>query len=133
MTPNGNIYAPGATYRNDYAAEALNYRELFVHELAHVWQYQTGILNPKLSGIFEFVKTGFDYRKAYDYVLKSGRDLIEYGMEQQAAMIADFYLVEKCGEAFGRFNANDESFERKRDLLVEVLANFIANPNYARS
>lgn len=132
MTPNGNIYAPGKMYRTDYAAETLNYRELFIHEMAHVWQFQTGILNPKLSGIFEFVKNGFDYRKAYEYVLEGGRDLIEYGMEQQAAIIADYFLVEKSSEAFGRFNANDESFERTRELLNEVLANFIADPNYAR-
>ncbi len=133
MTPNGRIYAPGRMFRTDYAVETLNYRELFIHEMAHVWQFQTGVLNPKLSGIFEFVKNGFDYRKAYDYVLESERDLIEYGMEQQAAIIADFYLVEKCDETFGRFNSNGETFERTRELLNEVLANFIANPNYARS
>jgi len=133
MTPNGEIYAPGEMYRKDYAAEELNYRELFIHELAHAWQYQTGVLNPKLSGLFEFVKNGFDYSKAYRYVLESGRDLTDYGMEQQAAMVADYFLVEKSGEGFGRHNANTESFERKRELLTEVMANFIANPEYARS
>jgi hypothetical protein len=132
MTPNGEIYAPGAMYRKDYAAQALNYRELFIHELAHVWQYQTGVLNPRLSGVYEFVKNGFNYQKAYRYVLESGRDLVDYGMEQQAAMIADYFLVEKSGETFGRFNANTESFERKRELLVEVMAKFIADPEYAR-
>jgi len=71
MTPNGQIYAPGAMYRKDYAAEELNYRELFIHELAHVWQYQIGVLNPKISGLFEFVKNGFNYHKAYRYVLKA--------------------------------------------------------------
>lgn len=133
MTPNGEIYAPGAMYRKDYAAEELNYRELFIHELAHVWQYQIGVLNPKLSGLFEFVRNGFNYSKAYRYVLESGLDLIDYGMEQQAAMVADYFLIEKSGENFGRHNANTESFERKRELLTEVMANFIANPEYART
>ena len=133
MTPNGEIYAPGTMHRKDYAAEQLNFRELFVHELAHVWQYQTGVLNPRLSGIFEFVRNGFDYRKAYRYVLESKRDLIDYGMERQAAIIADYFLVKKSGEGFGRHNANTESFERKRELLMEVMANFIANPGYARN
>ena len=133
MTPNGQIYAPDEMYRKDYSAELPNYQELFIHELAHVWQYQTGVLNPKLSGLFEFVKNGFSYGKAYRYVLESGRDLIDYGMEQQAAMVADFFLVEKIGEKIGRHNANTESAERKRELLNEVMAKFIANPEYARS
>jgi len=133
MTPNGEIYAPGTMYRKDYAAEELNFKELFIHELAHVWQYQIGVLNPKLSGLFEFVRNGFSYHKAYRYVLESGRDLIEYGMEQQAAMVADYFLVVVSGEGFGRHNANKESFEQKRELLAEVMANFIANPEYARS
>lgn len=133
MTPNGQIYAPGTMYRADYAAEPLNYQELFIHESAHVWQYQIGVLNPKLSGLFEFVRNGFDYNKAYRYVLESGRDLIDYGMEQQAAMIADYFLVEKCGECFGRHNANGESDERKKELLAQVMAKFIADPSYARS
>jgi hypothetical protein len=133
MTPNGQIYAPGSMFRTDYSLEPLNYQELFIHELAHVWQYQTGVLNPKLSGLFEFVRNGFSYGKAYRYVLESGRDLIDYGMEQQAAMVADYFLVEKCGEAIGRHNANSESDERKRELLSEVMAKFIVNPEYVRS
>ena len=133
MTPNGNIYAPGAMYRKDYAAETLNYRELFVHELAHVWQYQTGVLNPRVSGLYEFVRNGFSYHQAYRYVLENGRDLTDYGMEQQAAIIADYFLVVISGEGFGRHNANTESSEQKRELLTEVLANFIADPGYARS
>ena len=115
------------------SAEPTNYQELFIHELAHVWQYQTGVLNPKLSGLIEFVKNGFIYNKAYRYVLEIGRDLIDYGMEQQAAMVADYFLVEKLGESFGRHNANTESDEWKRELLNEVMAKFIANPEYARS
>ncbi len=133
MTPNGQIYAPGEMYRKDYADEPLSYRELFIHELAHVWQYQIGILNPKFSGLWEFVRNGFSYHKAYQYVLEGGRDLIDYGMEQQAAIIADYFLVEKSGEEFGRHNANRESPEEKRELLTKVMAKFIADPEYARS
>jgi len=132
MTPNGEIYAPGTMYRTDYAAEELNYRELFIHELAHVWQYQIGVLSPRIAGLYEFLKNGFIYHRAYRYILESGRDLIDYGMEQQAAMVADYFLIEKSGEGFGRHNANLESPERKRELLLEVMANFIADPGYAR-
>lgn len=133
MTPNGQIYAPDTMYRADYANEPLNYQELFIHELAHVWQYQTKVLNPKLSGLFEFVKNGFNYGKAYRYVLASEKDLTDYGMEQQAAIIADYFLVERCGEGFGRHNANTESFEEKRELLAKVLAKFAADPSYVRN
>lgn len=133
MTPNGQIYAPGTMYRNDYASEPLNYQELFIHELAHVWQYQMKVLNPKLSGLFEFVRNGFSYGKAYRYVLQSEKDLTDYGMEQQAAIVADYFTVEKCGEPFGRHNANAEPDERKRELLLKVLANFISDPAYVKS
>lgn len=132
MTPNGQIYAPSEMYREDYANEPLNYRELFIHEMAHVWQFQTEVLNPKFSGLFEFIRNGFDYRKAYQYVLEAERDLIDYGMEQQAAMIADYFLVEKSDEGFGRHNANTESPEEKRELLKKVMENFINNPAYVR-
>lgn len=133
MTPNGEIYAPAKTYQADFSQAGLNWEELFVHEMTHVWQYQTGVLNPRFSGIFEFVKSGFSYQKAYSYVLESGKDLIDYGMEQQAAIVADYFTVVVSESEFGRHIANTESFERKKELLTEVLAKFIDNPVYAKS
>lgn len=133
MTPNGEIYAPAKTYQADFSQAGLNWQELFIHEMTHVWQYQTGVLSPRFSGIFEFIKNGFDYQKAYSYVLASGKDLIDYGMEQQAAIVADYFLVVVSGSEFDRHNTNTESFERKKELLTEVLAKFIANPKYTES
>lgn len=132
MTPNGEIYAPDLVYQDDYTLYGLNWSEIFIHELTHVWQYQNRVLNPRFAGMLEFVKNRFDYHKAYSYVLASGRDLIEYGMEQQAAMIADYFLVIKSGDDFGRHNANAETFEQKKELLIEVTSRFAADPKYAR-
>ncbi|MGI8786711.1 MAG: hypothetical protein ACR2HG_02970 [Pyrinomonadaceae bacterium] len=133
MTPNGEIYAPDKAYQADYSSAGILWNEFFIHELTHVWQYQTGVLSPRFHGLYEFVRNGFDYQKAYSYVLESGRDLIDYGMEQQAAIVADYFTVAVSGNDFGSHNANTESFERKKELLAEVLAKFIADPNYARS
>lgn len=133
MTPKGEIYAPAKAYQTDFSQAGLNWNELFIHEMAHVWQYQTGVLNPRFNGLYEFVKNGFDYHKAYSYVLQSGRDLTDYGMEQQAAMVADYFLVVVSENDFGRHNANTESFETKKELLAEVMSKFIANPGYAKN
>ena len=37
ITPDGNIYAPGAMFRADFAAEDPWMRAVFVHEITHVW------------------------------------------------------------------------------------------------
>ena len=50
MTPNGEIYVSGSeTYKNDYAKEVSRLRGFFIHEMAHVWQYQLNILREPLS------------------------------------------------------------------------------------
>lgn len=134
MTPNGEIYAVGSrTYSNDYALEGPRLRGFFIHEMAHVWQYQLNILSPASAATSEFILNGFDYAKAYEYELVTGKDLLKFRIEQQAQIIEDYYLIQLEGVqlAPGQMkNGGDPKVYMP--LYFQVLASFLANPGYAR-
>lgn len=134
MTPNGEIYAVGVrTYSNDYALEGPRLRGFFIHEMAHVWQYQLNILSPVSAATSEFILNGFDYAKAYEYELVAGKDLLKYRIEQQAQIIEDYYLIQLEGVQLApgqRKNSRDPKVYMP--LYFQVLASFLANPGYAR-
>jgi hypothetical protein len=129
MTPNGEIYVTGTAYSTDYARASNGLKSFFIHEMCHVWQYQTGILNPILSALGEQLRNSFDYSKAYPYTLTKDKDLLDYGMEQQAAIVADYFQVLKRGLGFSRYNQNTEGLDEKKNLLRRVLTNFIKDPS----
>jgi hypothetical protein len=66
-------------------------RGTFVHELTHVWQYYHGIT--KLSAIWLAVRHLGDYQLAYPYDLSAYDDLVDFNIEQQAAIIEDWWRV----------------------------------------
>ncbi len=83
MAPNGEIYFRN-DYTDDFADARPNLKHLFIHEMTHVWQYQHG-MNVKIRGL---VSWAVNYR----YKLE-GRSLSRYSMEQQASIVADYYLL----------------------------------------
>lgn len=102
MTPDGNIYISSATgshgsaYSSDYSKQAILGQKLvysqsdFIHEMTHVWQYQSGM----------WVKTDWvmqrDWRDSsydYDFSTFGTIDFKKYGIEQQAMITQDFYLL----------------------------------------
>jgi hypothetical protein len=89
MTPNGEIYIAGA-YEQDYSTAETKVRAFFIHEMAHVWQYQLNILSPVGAAIAEYILNVFDYAKAYKYELAPMKDLLRYRIEQQAQIIEDY-------------------------------------------
>lgn len=130
MTPNGEIYANGYPYSNDYAAESLDLRAFFIHEMAHVWQYQNKILRVKLAAVCGQIRHLGNYPEMYKYRLQSGKRLIDYGIEQQASIIEDYYIVIMTGGAefrSGRIQ-NKGSSAKKIRLLKNVMADFAADP-----
>lgn len=135
MTPNGEIYAHGTAYKDDYTADhtpaGLETKAFFIHEMAHVWQWQNNILRVKTSAILETLKHKFDYMEAYKYTLKADADLIEYGIEQQASIIEDYYRVIKRGLGFKENNQNQEPLPARKELLKKVMGNFVSDPSYA--
>jgi len=121
MSPNGHIYACD-NYCSDFSIENSSTKAHFIHEMTHVWQVQNKILNPKISAIKEQIKHKFNYAKSYKYELDQKKDLLDYGMEQQARIIEDYYFLKsELPHVFN--NDHKEDFEA-------VLQNFLKDPSY---
>jgi hypothetical protein len=88
MSPNGSVYFHPDDFIADFSLAPLNTQAWLVHELTHVWQVQ--------QGIKVFKKALFDRR--YRYVLQSGKGFVQYGVEQQARMVEDWYIKQARGE-----------------------------------
>jgi len=61
--------------------------------MTHVLQYQNNILNPITSAIGEMIKHAFHYSDVYKYTLEESKDLLDYGMEQQAVIVEDYFRI----------------------------------------
>ncbi len=131
MTPNGNLYMNDC-YAEDYARSGSYMRSLFIHEMTHVWQFQNKILNPITEAIAEAFKHKFNYSAAYPYTLDASKDLLDYGMEQQAAIVQDHFLLTHEHSTHARDCQNACSNEEKIELFAKVLEKFHANPSYAK-
>lgn len=90
MAPNGRIwFHPGGDcWREDFATAALNMRALFIHEMVHVWQHQTG--PSLLLRRWPFAR--------YHYALVPGKPFAHYGIEQQACIVEDAYVAREAGK-----------------------------------
>lgn len=87
MAPNGEIYLRNH-YREDFSKESLTLQHILIHELAHVWQRERG-MHVRLRG-------AFSWAARYDYELDN-RPLHEYSLEQQAQIIADYFVLIREG------------------------------------
>ena len=128
MAPDGHIYMHGC-YHDDYAAQDALIRSHFIHEMAHVWQFQQGIFKPVAEAIRLSLQNGFNYNAAYAYRLDGKKDLLDFNMEQQACIIQHYFLlkIEKTHE-----NAN-ENADEKIALLEKTLANFFKHRDGAKN
>jgi hypothetical protein len=79
MAPDGDIwFVPGdGLWHEDFAEASDRLQQLFVHELTHCWQHQSGICLPLRRHPF----------CRYDYRIIPGRPLSRYGIEQQAMIV----------------------------------------------
>jgi hypothetical protein len=128
MTPDGFIYAPGSLWRDDFAAPTndLYIEAVFVHEMTHVWQYQNG-KDLVAEGVATFATNLGSYERAYAYDLDTARDLLDYGMEQQASIVEDWFLL---GHHYPPRRLIDQSAASR---YPNVLHAFLDDPRYARA
>ncbi len=77
---------PAERFRQDFTTGTLGDAVWLVHELAHVWQWQTLDGYHPLKAAREHL-TGTD---PYAYTLDPTRALLDYGWEQQAKLIEDW-------------------------------------------
>jgi hypothetical protein len=87
MAPDGHLWfhPKGGLFCDDFCAQGIADQGLFIHEMTHVWQRQQGIFLPLRRHPF----------CRYDYSLKPGWTLRQYGIEQQAEIIRHVFLLRR--------------------------------------
>ena len=82
VSPNGNIYFHPADWVTDFSQCSLGKQSWLIHELTHIWQLQHGLK----------VVRGAIINRRYHYVLEAGKSFFDYGIEQQARMVQDYFV-----------------------------------------
>ncbi len=87
MAPRGHLHFHplGEVYCDDFSTAPLHRQALFIHEMTHVWQTQT-------RGEWYLVLNRMPWAR-YDYALKPGWKLEQYGIEQQARIVEHAFLL----------------------------------------
>lgn len=114
MTPNGEMYFPEEIYKEDFSQVD---QRFFIHEMTHIWQYQLGY-DVEKNGLLLAAKGGYINNAAYRYssIISKQSDLSEFNMEQQADIVADYFIA----------NIHNKSVAKKD--FERVLEKFIKNP-----
>lgn len=101
MAPNGNIYfhPRSLAYREDFSVAEVYLQGLFIHEMTHVWQHQTGTNVRKAI-----------FNRRYRYRLERGKPFRRYGLEQQCEIVRDYFLVSSQRSA-------EPALEQMEDIL----------------
>jgi hypothetical protein len=91
MAPMGHVHfhPRSDSYCDDFSLAPLARQGLFIHEMTHVWQTQT-------RGRWYLVLRRM-FSRRYDYALKPGWKLEQYGIEQQAEIVRHAFLL-RSGE-----------------------------------
>ncbi|MBH1929847.1 type IV secretion protein Rhs [Serratia rubidaea] len=86
MAPNGELWLRKELYRHDFSVNTviIDDKHLFIHELGHVWQHQHGQW-VRMRGLFSWAAE-------YHYRLDR-KKLTDYPLEQQASILADYWLL----------------------------------------
>lgn len=133
MTVSNTVYMDNR-YSEDYTLETNPHlHALLIHELTHVWQYQNKIYNPLVEAAGLALRHKFNYRQAYEFDLVKGKDLMEYGLEQQAEIIEEYFLTKHKGMSAHLDRCINKCSDAERlELYESVLDNFLKNPAYAK-
>ena len=95
MAPMGHLhFHPLAThYCDDFAEAPLALQGHFIHEMVHVWQAQT-------RGRWYLVLRRHPWCR-YDYALRPGLKLAQYGIEQQSEIVRHAFLLRNGARVAG--------------------------------
>ena len=111
MAPNGELYFRN-WYRADFSRERYELQHLFIHEMSHVWQ--------RARGMNIFARGTVSWAVSYRYHL-NGRPLRCYPMEQQAQIIADYFLLSKHGYRIWLGSRDDKMVTYDGDISEECV------------
>jgi hypothetical protein len=101
MTPNGEIWFQEGVYRSDFSSSDYSSQHMFLHEMMHVYQFQ--------RGMFVKARGAFSWAVNYQYRLDK-ENLNEYGMEQQASLVSDYWLLINHGFSGHMQNVNLQDY-----------------------
>jgi hypothetical protein len=89
MAPSGHIHFHPRSphWCDDFAHAPVEVQGLFLHEMTHVWQAQT-------KGPW-YLPLWRNFSRRYDYTLRPGAPLSSYGIEQQAEIVRNAFLLRK--------------------------------------
>lgn len=95
MAPRGHLHfhPAAAHYCDDFAAATLYRQAHFIHEMTHVWQTQT-------LGKWYLTLHRHPWCR-YDYAIKPGWSLAQYGIEQQAEIVRHAFLLRQGAKVTG--------------------------------
>jgi hypothetical protein len=92
ITPAGVPHFSKFVYCADFSNTTADNQWVFVHEIAHVWQWGHSIY-PVNAAVGLFLQNVADYTKAYPYDLAPGNNLSDFNIEQQASIVADYWAL----------------------------------------
>ncbi len=106
---------------------------LFAHEGTHVWQYQNVGLGYIPDSLYNQSKGSILHKsrgRAYQYTLKKSKRFNQYGSEQQAKIIEEYFALKIFKQKPWRC-LNFKSLKRKRFIkLVETIIKRDVNPEF---
>lgn len=122
----------------------------FLHELGHCWQHFVGMAmlhefrqaqsdarkERRAQGLNRSSMSKVDWRKAkhhsvYGYDISDGTDLMDFSMEEQCEIIADYFAWDLWGYKNTKSKAGGATYPTQSQLR-SVLQQFLIDPNYPR-
>lgn len=135
ITHKNRIVIRNNACQNDYSACTDDYfKYVLLHEAAHVWQGQNGLMPGMLKLAFQNYSKLLprnSHHTHYEYTLTPDKPLTAFNVEQQAGIIADYHLYVKNGEQARVFlHASDHAtFEAEKAAYEHTLRPFHQNPS----
>ncbi|MDO4222793.1 MAG: type IV secretion protein Rhs [Acinetobacter sp.] len=89
LSVGGHVYFHPQDVCDDFSQQSLELQAWFIHELVHVWQAQQG-----MAVLWRAL-----FNRRYRYHLQVGKSFYDYGIEQQAQIVQDYFLKKQRGQA----------------------------------
>lgn len=91
ITPNYLPKLAMSIWRFDYSGASNSDKWIFVHEMAHAWQWYHGRNN--VASAIKLALRYKNYEDAYDYNFDESANFFDFNFEQQASIVADYWYV----------------------------------------